>query len=579
MTAASRELVITYGGFALTSGTNGIHLDASESRYSENISYDNGSIEVDFLLVGSSKNDYNTKFNAMWAALRKPNQILTVVCGTTRVNWDPTLGTRTAFVIRADVKKPGNVRDSDTTGFFKFTVTCKFLSDLSGLDNRVPESSFEVLTTIAQRRVAVGVSTWTGNDTQTALQVYAANGNAYYAAKLPSTSGAWVLAENRTSVDDETATLRASRTYWEVLNGLKEYEVGVHYDTNSSRTVTISGTYTATSGNTARDNYSNVATGVVVLTSTIMTSLGITYYESEPIVKEERQLTFPDDQVFFKRVIKEIIYKQSLSLPDTVGIRDYDINVSLVEDIGAYSKPQTKGINRLKKATCNYMAILDKQLPAGYDQYRFWSEYGYNLCIATIKDRLRVSSVSVEGKSLTINPERTKIEASMSVFVKGTGYISAAYTETISDTSGIEMHDLASGEEYHCSIQKGFPVRMLSKTFVARFMDEIPTIARIDIADEVGLMPGDSGNQRVSNFGAEFTRDWDQVREEVFSDGVKDGKKLYLPIKVDRKFYPFTMGNPEINFIDVSLAEEWRWVKASKPATIGPGDTTGTVAK
>jgi hypothetical protein len=170
------------------------------------------------------------------------------------------------------------------------------------------ESTVVSITRIDGRRVCSIPSVWIATPGFTALENYLDNGGAFFTAVLPTpvSSGEWVLVDEEPAYNDQNGVLNVIRTYHEVVSGLRDYDVRVTTDEAGLRHVELSGTYYATTGNTAKNNY---ATGISALVTGILSAYTITQAETHSVPKVEGYDT-TGLRYFFKWTINELAYPQ-----------------------------------------------------------------------------------------------------------------------------------------------------------------------------------------------------------------------------------------------------------------------------
>lgn len=469
-TAATRELVPTYGSFAI-SVANGCYVQGDREKYLKRGNYPTGSFSVEFEVILASPTGVTATDNAAFAtlcsnaeaALRKPNQRLTVTLGASTLHdINPSSGSRSGYMVRGEVAKVGADEDSSRIRRYRFTCTWKHIADLSGDNNRIPESETMVSAVISGRRTLVATAGWTASTSATAKARYDSDGDTRFDAMTATVAnvsgGEWVKVDENPKWDDENAELVVTRTYWEVVSGLREVDVSQERTPSRQRFVTITGMYTKTSSATADANYTaNIGT----LQSNTMSALGITRFNVVP-QRESKRYGVTQEQVFFTRVLKEIIYDQGPSGADDTHVVDYSLVVRASAPIAPRAFTASITPEQLRLYQASYEADIDKDQST--DPKALWDAKYKGHCVAAIQAKLGASQVAIENEDVQADLERNRLIATISGVAKGGDVINFAVTERIVRTGALNPRPRADGTPHSYFLFKQPPRKLLLRS-------------------------------------------------------------------------------------------------------------------
>lgn len=556
---ATREYTVTYGGFALGSA-NGCYLQAVDEKTSIRISYPEGSFRCRFVVVlasptGVASTD-NTSFSnlctAVEAALRKPNQRLQVVLGNNRIDWNPASGSRSAFRIRAECRKTGGEQDSARTAEYEFEVRCLFPADLSGANNRVPESFTEAQTTISGRRIVTAQASWTASSSQTALQNYTTDGDTYFTGVLPTpvTNGEWVKVSEDPRYDDENTVLTVTRVYWEVVSGLREYEVSVERTPSQARRVTVSGIYTKTASNTAKTNHDN---NVGTFVSNVMTAVGVTTYEAKPDPRIERYGT-TEETYFFSRTHSEIVYAQGSSNDDPNVVR-FELTVTQTTPTLPRTVVAGVTVQQLRECEAIYIAEIDKDSSGGTDLENLWRTKFRAHAVAAVQTKLGASGVAVVNERLSLSLDRNAIVAVLQLVVRGGDVVQFTVQERVRRTGSREPAPRADGKPHSYFLFQKPPEKILFRTAIIEF-----------VAGSTPPVPFKPGEQAS---GHELVNTGSTIQEAL--DALEAGRDVSVPgwlaLEGEWDTRPTTRGEDEgLSTVVLVQQETWLYVESLEQA-------------
>ena len=558
-TAASRELTVTYGTFDFLPA-NGIVLDAADGGWEIVVGYSRSVFKCRFSMrletpaspdSVTNAESFATLTAAMDTALRKPRQRLLVKFGTvTRVDWNTT--TKNAFHIEGEVRKTG-VDDSNRIAHFEFTATASMSSDLSGLSYR-QASDTKTVSTIQGRRTAVITGRWTAGGSATALANYTTNGDAFFTGQLPTnvSSGEWVLVETDPSYDDENAVLSVTRTYWEVVNGLRDYAVSVAKDLNQAVALTIRGRYTKTSAATAKANFTaNAATFIAAMKTSI--TPGVTY-EARPHPRAESFNT-TEETYEFAYTYHEIVYDQGESADDANAV-EFTLDVELSTPFGtARTTTDTLRPLTLQRATATYTAVIDKNSSGGTDLENLWRDRYRAHAVNAIVDKLGgISADLIANEVVGLDLRGNRIVARLELDVIGSDVISLSVVETIRATGASNPVPRADGTAHSYYLYKAAPRRTLSRLAVV--------VYRLGGTPPVLFKPGES----ASTYDLVNTQ---KTIEDALA-GLERGEPFsapgWLPLDGETETRPETRWEADVHVAVRTQREEWLYVAALEQA-------------
>lgn len=267
---ATYRLAVSYGGFAIDE-TNGCLIT---SKYDCDDTQDDGTFHVEFSVRLVNPTGVTATDDASFASLlravesditglRTPRQrLLATLSGATVKDWNFTALTQTAFMIRPELTL---LEHNSRVARYRFVVRCQFPGNIPG-NVRRRDSLTQIGVSLRQRRVCAIQATWTSSPRLTAYAQYLAAGDAFFTAFLPtngqdqySTTGVWVRADEDPAFNDENSIITVTRTYWEVFAGRRDSTVQTISTIGNRRVCQISGTFVATTGYTALQNYTNNA--------------------------------------------------------------------------------------------------------------------------------------------------------------------------------------------------------------------------------------------------------------------------------------------------------------------------------
>lgn len=551
MGQAARRLTVEYGGFALDD-THGIALQGRDERYGFTRGYSTVLFACDFVVrllspTGTEATD-DAAFAALCAAaevaLSKPRQKLVVKLGGTTIHEiDSTPGSLTAFQTTATVEKSRGKEDTGRTRAYRFTVTAKLPADLSGQGFR-RESQTQTVTTIAGRRTCVIVGTWTASDDATAFENYEANGDAFFAARLPTpvTSGEWVLADADPATDDEDSELVVRRTYWEVVDGLREYSVDVQVGPNQVRAVTVSGAYTKTASATAKENHDAHVSGLV---TAAMGVVGVTTWDAKPVARREGYGT-TTETYGFSRTHVELIYDQGPGGADDPDVVTFSLSVGLRTTLSGDTITGSARPSRIRTGVAVYSAEIDK---AQTNLSSIWETRLRAHAAGAIRTKLNAQQAIVVDERLDLDLVNNRITAVLEVAVVGGNVLDLVLSERIVDRTGLRPVPRGDGKRHSYYLFRGPPERRLYRKATCRFLagTEAPAL----------FAPGDVSS---SFLFTDTGRSIEAALEAQEQDPPQIPAPGWLAVAGGPTFTPTTLGEPGAGLDVVLLEQEEEWL-------------------
>lgn len=270
--SAVERLTGTYGSFALDS-TNGITLSSAYDKADTSVDgsfYIEFDVTPNFPITGNLAADdasWKTQKAAIETALRLPRKNLIVNLGASTVEelvFTTSVGhlTQTAIVVQPELRL---LEENARWAHYGFRVRNQIPGNVPG-NARRRESLTRKVGSLAARRTVTFTATWTSDETTgTAYARYQASALTFYAAYLPAnavdqygTTGTWVLAQDDPQWNDENSLVTVSQTvFYEVFAGRRESLRGDEASIGAYRVAPITGTWCASSGYTALQNYVN----------------------------------------------------------------------------------------------------------------------------------------------------------------------------------------------------------------------------------------------------------------------------------------------------------------------------------
>jgi hypothetical protein len=291
------------------------------------------------------------------------------------------------------------------------------------------DSLSQTLTIIDNRRVFICPSTWAPTATGTALQNYLDGGDIWYNKNLPAPSEAnasWVLISDNPQFNDRdgplasggpgAGVLTVTRTYHEVVKGLREFHVEVNTAANQLRQIVIHGFYYPTGAQTAQTNYTN---GIQLLVSDVLKAQvpPVTRYESLSVPKYEGYGT-KSQIYFFRHTYNEIAYPQGQGGTDdpNITISSLDIDTDVPAD--PQSQPTGVTLTRLQRVTAKFTAIVNYQ--KNQDPAKLWTPSVRPYILNAVATKLgAAATVDLYDEQVGVGLHNNTLHGTLFLFVTG----------------------------------------------------------------------------------------------------------------------------------------------------------------
>ncbi len=223
-------------------------------------------------------------------------------------------------------------------------------------------------------------------------------------------------------------------------NGLKITSVSVSKDASSRRTVTLTGAYTALSGNDAKAQYdARIATDATTFLDAVDNTA-----DTWELIKEETDIDKKDKGIDFVRAYVERFKKQSISANDVAAIKNPVLSITpIVVGPGDYDKKTTRPIEVIVNYSCSVDADQTKDLKT--------------LFVGTIKPFLLAevraitngTTVGVTESSPSYDETQNTISVELSVLViSGSKLIESTLSIVDSDSLGIQLVPVWDGNPH-----------------------------------------------------------------------------------------------------------------------------------
>jgi len=141
----------------------------------------------------------------------------------------------------------------------------------------------------------------------------------------------------------------------ETVSGLREHSVDVTYASNRVRTITISGVFTAVSGNNARDQYESQISS---LENSVFNALDISVSDREVIDEPESTSSYNIKTISFRRVWRELIFRQAGGSKDNAKIINQRLSITRRTE----APGDTPGVDRLATLDVEYDCDVDGEV-------------------------------------------------------------------------------------------------------------------------------------------------------------------------------------------------------------------------
>lgn len=333
------------------------------------------------------------------------------------------------------------------------------------------DSSTKSIDTIGNRREFRADSTWVSRGGFTALQNYTSGGDAFY-GKLLLTEGTvndgyWVLVDEDPTYNDQNGILTVTRTYHEVVKGLREYTVRVTTDAAGLRRLAIRGTYYRTS----LDAYVNYANGIQDLVRGVLAAQtpAVTRYETRSIPKVESYDT-TGKRYFFEWNILEIAYPQGPGAADhpDITINTLDIEGTIPKDPQSF--PTGTTVTRLQMIRARFAATVD--YTKNQDPASLWGAGGVRAyVINAVVTKLGGSpTVDVIDEKVGAGLQGNTLVGTLLLVVTGGSLLSMRVSQTLTLVPGRDFVPRADGTALSAYPFRAPPEKILKREAIYEFV-------------------------------------------------------------------------------------------------------------
>jgi hypothetical protein len=332
------------------------------------------------------------------------------------------------------------------------------------------ESTVVSITRIDGRRVCSIPSVWIATPGFTALENYLDNGGAFFTAVLPTpvSSGEWVLVDEEPAYNDQNGVLNVIRTYHEVVSGLRDYDVRITTDEAGLRHLELSGTYYATTGNTAKNNY---ATGISALVTGILSAYTITQAETHSVPKVEGYDT-TGLRYFFKWTINELAYPQGPGAYDDPNVLLEFLEVRALKPFDPQSSTTGLPVTRLSTVVASFVASIDTKSAGGGDPVNLWETKfrGHVVSAVTSKLGTYATAVQVVEEEVGAVLDSNKLVGTLRLVVTGGSLLSLRMIQVVTQWPGRSFVGRGDGTAHSYKAYRAPPAKRLYRECTAEYV-------------------------------------------------------------------------------------------------------------
>jgi hypothetical protein len=332
------------------------------------------------------------------------------------------------------------------------------------------DSSVLSVTKIDGRRVCSIPSIWAATPGVTALQNYIDDGGAFFDASLPTpvSSGEWVLVDEEPAYNDQNAILNVTRTYHEVVDGLRDYDVRVITDDAGLRHVEVSGTYYKTAANSAKTNYTS---GIDTLITGIMTGEGIVQYESHSVPKVLGYDT-TGLRYFFKWTLNELGYPQGPGGYDDPNVLVEFLDVRALKPFDPQASTPALPVTRLRTVVARFVASIDIKSTGGTDPVHLWETKFRAHVVTAVTSKLGTYAASVQVTEEEVGAvlDSNKLVGTLRLVVTGSGLISLRMIQAVMQWPGRQFVGRADGTPHSYEAYRVPPAKRLYRECTAEYV-------------------------------------------------------------------------------------------------------------
>jgi len=326
-----------------------------------------------------------------------------------------------------------------------------------------------------------------------------------------------------------TVTIEAELPSDDVAGGLLEIKYGVNFEPSRQRSVTVEGSYTATSGATASANYLAGATTTI---NSFLTALDAA--AKWELDDEDYDTDRLDANCQFSRQYTELLADQSSGTRDDTDIKDHRM---IFTDLSQHPADSREGIQRLRRVIGSYDCAIDVEQST--DLYALFDDKVKDHVVELFESNFSPTVFAFEDRKISYDETTKRLSATLQfLYQKGDGdnvvevSQSVAYREqrNLDYTPTHEPDELA----YYVDVGWAVVERVWSRTALV-LGDELPQ-RRIGIKaryneigdfDSVGRLVFNA-NEKVNQDGWNVVTNTSQVSEQWIGDPTDGREQLKL---------------------------------------------------
>lgn len=426
-------------------------------------------------------------------------------------------------------------------------------------------SETKTVTTIGDQRVCTIAALYAASPDgpYNALQNFADNGGAFFAAQLPTplTNGAWVLVSSDPVYVDTIGTLQVTNTYQECIHGLARYTSVVTADRAGIRTLVVDGVYYATGATAARTNYTN---NVQTLVTALLAAESITHFEalSVPLVTRTDQNGL---RFFFTWTIHELAIAQGTGGFDNTNVTMEWINLEVTKPFDGQSVTAGNPVTRLQTVEATFIATISLASSGGTDPVTLWNDglRAYVVTLCGTKLGADVSTVEVVGERVGAGFHINQLVGRLTLVVEGGGVLWCRIIQCLVQVPGRDFAPRADGTAFSYYPYRCPPEMLLHREATCEYV--VGTTPPVLFAESDNTVSGfglmDMGTDAQSSIDAQNSSSTMDVGENWFID-----RRAAEPFSVLSA--PTTRGDMGgFETVVVKQVENWRYVAALEPGT------------
>jgi len=186
-------------------------------------------------------------------------------------------------------------------------------------------------------------------------------------------------------------------------NGLLEIRTNIGFNANRQKTVTVEGSYTATSGADAKTNYTTNADAYI---TTLLTAVdGSATWE---LIEEDYDTDRNDANTNFQRHYIELLFNQSQSALDDTSIKDHRV---IFTDLSQHPADSREGIQRLRRVVGSYECSIDIEQTT--DLQGTFTSTVRPLIVQTFKDNFSPVVFCLEDRKISYDETTKRLSVSL----------------------------------------------------------------------------------------------------------------------------------------------------------------------